>query len=1630
MDIRIRRARENNLKDVSVDIGDGLTVVTGISGSGKTSLVFDTMYHEARRRFLEVFNAGRSTVRLAPANVDSITGIGPTVAVGQNLLNRNPLSTLASASGIHPFLRLLYTRFGTRFCAQCGASLSRMTEDEIVERIQKLAKKEGIILTAPLMRRVVGGHSTLLSLLDKEFGAESLLVDGKPWKRQALAPSLEHDVSVIIGRYTGKATRKQIRESVEIASALGANSVAIRSKAGEIGLSRTGECSECGKWIEELEPKHFRMKCTECGGEGCEVCHYTGMHSEAAMVKWEGHGFGELMALTVDEARKVFRNAVLPSTANRLKLEIVKRLDALLRVGLGYIQLNRPAPSLSRGESQRVRLAISLTNKLEDVVHLLDEPTIGQSAADIKRLLPAFRELPGPVIYVEHDRLAAAEADRAIDIGPAAGENGGEIIFTGTPAELWEANTTSGRYFSLHESVPIRRERTPPSRFLTIRNATKHNLKGIDVRIPLERLTVISGVSGSGKSTLVEHVLVPSLEQKEPVGCAEIDGEKLKPVLVDQKPVGRNPRSNPATYTKLSDIVRDLYASESELSASHFSFNRPEGRCPACKGMGAVEVKMRYLPSIWITCSACEGKRFNPEVLETKVNFGSKVLTIAGFYQLSIREVQQLLAQDERLPLNKRRSAKRILGALVTIGLGYLKLGQPSPQLSGGESQRVKLAKFLGKRGLSENLLILDEPSTGLSAADLHGLLSVLGTLVEAGATIVVVEHNLDIVRSADWIIDLGIGAGPDGGELLFEGAPEELGKVKTSLTAKALRDERKLTPRETPEKSSHVSDYIRVKKASANNLKDVSLDIPKGKLTVVTGPSGSGKSSLVRDVLQAEAERRYYESLSLYERQGIKEGPGAPVESVNGLGVTISITSRRRRGAGWWSVYAVRTTVGIVTEVSNHLAALFATIGKVPCEKCGKTMKRGETLECPACGTQVPLLRPKDFSSRTYTSACVTCSGVGHRQVPIPEKLIIHSDKPICAGAMYSPGYFPRGYFCTPTSWAGGALDALGERYGFDPKRTPWNEIPEHVQNVFLYGDPNPEPLDITYMGTRRGKRLEVKSKGHWSGFYRWVSDWDVGGTYTRREHCEECDGSGLRQKYRTIKLRGHSINELNGVPISELKRILGVIKLTKKGEIARSSLEKIIKRLGFLEKVGLGYLHLNREANTLSAGESQRVILSSLLGSGLTSLTVLLDEPTRGMHPSEVDALVDALQELRDEGHSVIVVEHDLGVIKAADILVDMGPKSGESGGKVVASGTLPELMKMDTITARWLRGDRAPSIADGTRKPIAWMKIKGAKANNLKNLTIEFPLGLLIGICGTSGSGKSTLMVDTIGRALAPTKFTTSVSYVPLEPGEHESITGSPERVVMLDQGRKGIRSPGYALDLFKPLVQIYAESEDAEALGLDYKSLSTPCTVCEGQGRIRTVMGFLPDVFAPCETCKGTGRSPEAWDVRVKGISLPELNDMTLGQLYKLFNDDDRVSRKLETALEVGLDYLVLRQPSVTLSGGEIQRLKIAQELSKKNSSSALYIIDEPTVGQHLEDVDRLIGVLQRLVSEGNTVIVVEHHPNVLAACDWLLELGPVGGPKGGRVIATGTPKEVAGMDTPTAPYLREVLEGAS
>jgi excinuclease ABC subunit A len=707
--------------------------------------------------------------------------------------------------------------------------------------------------------------------------------------------------------------------------------------------------------------------------------------------------------------------------------------------------------------------------------------------------------------------------------------------------------------------------------------------------------------------------------------------------------------------------------------------------------------------------------------------------------------------------------------------------------------------------------------------------------------------------------------------------------------------------------------------------------------------------------------------------------------------------------------------------------------------------MQRGrDAWRCPSCGETAHLAQPRHFNPGNYAAACLTCHGVGTLRKPSPDKLVVHPEKPLCGGAMYSPGFFPKGYLCKPFNGGYYVVQALAKRYGFDPATTPWDEMSPEAQHAFLFGDP--EPMQIHYE-SKKG-RTSTRT-GRYPGFYGWVGDWDVGGTYTDTQLCPECGGGKLRPVYAAVTLNGHHFQGLSEMPLSRLHEVLEACarhlpQVPPLREVLEPSLRTALRRTRFLLQVGLGYMHLNRPASSFSAGEAQRIKLAGLLGSGLTSLTVLLDEPTRGLHPSEVDALVGALTELRDEGNTVIVVEHDPELIRAADYLIDVGPGAGAAGGEIVAQGTPEQVSRADTATARWLRGERRPHI-QSRRAPSGWMTIRGARANNLQGIDSRFPLGTLVGVCGVSGSGKSTLLIDTLGRALAPKKQTTSVAYEEIDPGEHEAIEGAPGRVILVDQSKRGVRSPANYLGLNAPLHKLYAQSEDAQALGLDEKQLGQRCSACRGSGSNRVEMGFLPDVFTPCDACGGTGYRPEAWEVRLRGVALPDVFAMTIDQVYDLFAEQGRLARPLAAAREVGLGYLVLRQPGYALSGGEAQRLKVVKELCRKvgaNADGTLYILDEPTVGQHMEDVARLTGVLHRLVDGSNaadrsgraarahgrnSVIVVEHHPHLLVACDWLIELGPGGGPDGGRVIATGTPEAIAIGDTPTAPFLREILE---
>jgi excinuclease ABC subunit A len=1618
MPIQIRGAAEHNLQTINVDFPDGLTVVTGVSGSGKTSLVFDTLYHETRRRFLEIYALGSSELRLTPARVDAINGLRPAIAVGQNLLNRNPNSTLATASGMHPFLRLLYANYGERRCIECGTILSILSEDEILARLADISAHEPLRIYAPLLKDVLGSHRTLLAALKDQFELTSIQVDGQHWGGDPLPADRPHSLAIELAAYQAPASITQLRDVLQTAHALGCYALSIQTTKISQTLSTAPVCTTCGHWFYELEPRHFHTTCANCQGQGCKRCEDTGIIPDAAVVRLHAIRFTDLLALNVDEALNFFTQQAFPASSERLCSEIIRRLNALQRVGLGYISLDRPSPSLSRGESQRVRLAVALTSRLEDLLHVLDEPTIGQHPADIIRLLPALRELPGPVIYVEHDRSAAAQADHAIDLGPGAGARGGQVIFDGTPAALWNADTSTGRYFSMRERVSIPEPRPVPDEFFTIHGAHLRNLQDIDILIPLKRLTVVTGVSGSGKSTLVEDVLHASLTKKEPRGCRQLEGDLLKSIMVDQSPIGRNPRSNPATYTKLSDVIRETFAQSTRLSASHFSFNRPEGACPTCKGMGAVEIKMRYLPSTWITCSDCEGQRFSDQVLESRVAFGERQLSIADFYQLSIQTATTLLTEYEHLSLKNRQTAQRILSALSDIGLGYLTLGQPSPTLSGGEAQRVKLAKYLGRRTLAKNLIILDEPTTGLHPEDVSRLLVVLDRIVRAGATVVVVEHNSDVIRAADWVIDLGPGAGPSGGRLLFAGPAAELTAVKSSSTAQALAGEADLQPNERSKNSEACqSNQIEIMDAHAHNLKHINVEIPKGSLTVITGLSGSGKSSLVVDILEAEARRRFLETLSLYERQSTKEGPQADVGSISGLGVTLTIAPEKRQ-------YNLRASVGTATEISYHLAVLFATAGERRCPECSASMQRGSDWRCPECRATAPIAPARYFSPNNYRAACRTCHGVGTLQKPTPEKLIIHPEKPLCEGAMYSPGFFPRGYLCEPFNGGYDMIQAIAARYGFDPASTPWNEMTSSAQEAFLYGDP--EPLEVIFIN-RSGKTTTRVMK--FPGFYGFIRDWDVGGTYTQTEPCPQCLGTRLRPEFLAVTIAGYNIHQLSEIPLAQLADVLYKIEKDHPNTVptyAHRSLVTACERLRFLNQVGLGYLHLNRVAGTLSAGEAQRIQLAGLLGSGLTSLTILLDEPTRGLHPSEVSSLLSALFELQQEGNTVIVIEHDLMVIQNADHILDLGPGAGILGGEIIAQGKPEEIAKTGSLTGRWLRAEPETTLRTPRREPQGWLEIIGARANNLKGDTFRLPLGSLVGVCGLSGTGKSTLMIDTLGRALAPRKQTTSVAYEPIEPGDHDTIRGAPLQTILVDQARQGVGNPLAFLGLERTFRQLYADSVDAFDLELTEKDLGRRCSVCNGRGYMRIEMGFLPDVRSPCETCQGSGLRPEAWLVKLNGISLPELFDHSIDQVYERFSDHPALERSLGIVREVGLGYLMLRQPAYSLSGGEVQRLKIAKQLCRKTNPETLYILDEPTIGQHLEDVIRLIGVLHHLVDASNTVVVVEHHPHILAACDWLLELGPGGGPDGGTLIAAGTPEQLAEGNTPITAYLREVL----
>ncbi len=824
-EIRVKKAAQHNLKNIDVNLPrNRLIVITGPSGSGKSSLAFDTLFAEGQRRYIECLSAyARQYIeQMEKPEVESIEGISPSISIDQKTISSNPRSTVGTVTEVYDFLRLLFARAGTPHCSNCGRVVTSQTPGQIKTRIFNSTSGEKVRVLAPVVKGRKGEYQKLFDRLRKK-GFLKVRVDGQFREVEeeiVLEKTKKHNIEILVDEILVSVhSQARLEEVIDLALELADGDILIVKEEKETFYSLNLLCPYCEISLPELEPRTFSFNspygaCPACHGVGfeirmndrdeyeitehlCLLCEGSRLRKETLAVRIGGRNIFELCSLPVnrlvEEIPSFEFDRPRREVALRIQNEILTRLRVIEELGMSYLQLSRTIASLSGGEARRIRLAAQVGIRLRGVLYILDEPTIGLHQRDNSRLislLKGIRDEGNSVIVVEHDEQTIRSADHILDLGPGAGEKGGTKVAEGHIDQvILCSNSLTSQYLSGEKRIPIPPRRREPKGWLTVSQASEHNLKNIDVRFPLSVMTALTGVSGSGKSTLIYDILYKSLSnlffkaQHEMGKHRAILGvEKINKVIsVDQKPIGRTPRSNPSTYTGLLTYLRQLFSMTSEakmrgFSPSRFSFNIPGGRCEECHGAGAKKIEMHFLPDVFVTCDRCEGTCYNKETLAVSY----KGRNISEYLELTVDEAYELL--------NSHPLLKRKLGVLKRVGLGYIKLGQPAPTLSGGEAQRIKLSKELSRNSTGQTLYLLDEPTTGLHFDDVRKLLEVLTELVNLGNTVIVIEHNLEVIKYADYVIDLGPEGGERGGYIVASGTPEEVGEVKESHTGQFLR--------------------------------------------------------------------------------------------------------------------------------------------------------------------------------------------------------------------------------------------------------------------------------------------------------------------------------------------------------------------------------------------------------------------------------------------------------------------------------------------------------------------------------------------------------------------------------------------------------------------------------------------------------------------------------------------------------------------------------------------------------------------------------------------------------------------------------------------------------------------------
>jgi excinuclease ABC subunit A len=1863
--IRIVGARQNNLKNLTLDLPlHELLVITGVSGSGKSSLAFDTLYAEGQRRYVESFSAyaRQFLERMHKPQVERVEGIPPAIAIDQSNPIKNSRSTVGTMTELTDHLRLLYAKIGQLHCQQCGKPVQRSHASSIATTLLQRAAGQTVLLSFPYAWPMPQSPEAVRLALQR-LGFTRLLVNGQVVRLEGEAPLPEAGTTleVLVDRVTLQSTRRaRLMDSLDQALRFGQGLVTVRWPDGQQQkFSQQLHCPDCDLTYRDPVPNLFSFNsplgaCAVCQGFGrtidldldlivpdprktlaqgaikpwsspsttyerrtlmafcaqqgiptdvpyaeltaaqrqalldgdggeyegirgwfawletrtyrmhvriflaryrsyipCTACHGGRLKAEALLTRIRDKDITQLYAMPVGETYTFCRDlaeAYRHDPAISLLLgEIVSRLRYLVDVGLGYLTLDRQSRTLSGGEVQRVNLTTALGSSLVNTLYILDEPSIGLHPRDSRRLvriLQHLKENQNTIVVVEHDPEIMRESDRILDLGPGAGEHGGEVVYYGAPAGLLQTERSlTGQYLAGKRAIPVPTQRRPvqPGQSITIRGATQNNLKNLDVSIPLGLLVCVTGVSGSGKSTLVHEVLYNGLQKARgvavslPGACTAIEGGHLidDVVMVDQSPIGRTPRANPVTYVKAYDHIRRLFAATSEaqargFTASVFSFNTPGGRCETCQGSGFEKVEMQFLSDMFVTCPECEGARFRHELLEVR------------YRGCNITDVLQQTVSEAVAFFHDTPAILQALRPLQEVGLDYIRLGQPLNTLSGGESQRLKLASHMHMAQPGTRLLIFDEPTTGLHFEDIHKLMRALQRLLEQGHSLLVIEHNMEVIKSADYLIDLGPEGGEAGGAIVTCGTPEEVSQCAASHTGQCLRPY--LSPNASaayqlaqPQTLSLpvVSNghAITVSGARHHNLKNIDVHIPRDQLVVITGLSGSGKSSLAFDIVFAEGQRRYMESLSAYARQFLQPLSRPDVDIVRGVPPTVAIEQRVTRGGS-------KSTVATVTEVYHYLRLLYAKIGVQHCPQCDlqitsqsaeqilahlstayadqeitvlAPMVRGrkgfhkevlaqaekgglthvrldgaivaldthpmldryrehdidfvvgslrltrqrrravQTLVeravqlgqgacvvlapgqaehlyslkffCPRCHLSFAELDPRLFSFNSRHGACPTCNGMGATSDFDPTLLMPDARLSLEQGALalYQGGPFQARH-------RERLLRDVTTQLGIDATQ-PFVAVRERQRQAFWHGMSG-------RTGTFEGilphcrRLLEGSSRESVRTYL---------GQFMREVTCTACHGTRLNPQARAVRLAGRALGELVALPVAAAVDCLPHLTLTpRERAIAEPLLPEIIARLQWMHEVCLGYLTLDRQSDTLSGGEAQRLRLAAQLGSNLRGVCYVLDEPTIGLHPRDNARLLGTLQRLKQQGNSIVVVEHDEDTIRHADHIIDLGPGAGRQGGHVVAAGTLQELAQHpESITGRYVANGWHQSQVGRQRavQDAPMLTLEGVHEHNLKHITVSFPLGTFIAVTGVSGSGKSTLVKHT----LYPTLRQRLSGYTG-RIGAHSALHGAEavRRVLEVDHtpiGKTPRSNPATYVGFYDDIRRVLAQVPEARMRGyapgrFSFNVAGGRCEACGGQGQRKVEMNFLPDVFVPCDTCDGRRFTEETLDIRYNGKHIADILALTVSEAVDFFAGLASIRRPLQILDDAGLGYLALGQPSNTLSGGEAQRIKLAYELSRSSQSGTLYLLDEPTTGLHLADIEKLLHVLQALVDQGNTVVVVEHNLEVIRQADYIVDLGPEGGDAGGEVVIAGPPALLLAQPevSHTARFLRAYYDG--